>query len=400
MESSELVTPIPDGVMETSTGSDATPPEAMSGSGSESVAPEVTTSEVSPASMTGETVSPEAAAESSVISVPAPAAESAPEPISLLEWLVPSVHAQTLPETATLTGARLRVSDMVVTSSGSGTLRIFSGAIAADADTVRVFSGSYTASGVAARPVYDASFPVLSGSLSREKTAPELVDALTARLLPYRPLPSDVRDSLLAYLSTDNSGATIVPHPAVNSYANARLRGLVALVLSQPEYLMVSGYDRASVSADAGGASPLSSARGKLVIVQMYGGYDWLHGVIPKADYDLFARGRTTVTNGTIATDLSRLIDLGDYYLSSDFAPYAPYALSGDLKIFNGVGGAWHSSDHNAAQHQMTSFSDTTDIFDDGIVGRLAMNERDSSKVVALDAGSPDLYRSGNHISI
>jgi len=130
------------------------------------------------------------------------------EPVSWLRWVVPVASAQESLESsdpATLTGARLQLSDMVVATSGSGLLTIYEGQFAPDFSEVTISSGSYTASGVALRPVYAASFPILSGSLLREKTADELVDALSETLLPHRTLPDDARDIFVAYLSTSNT---------------------------------------------------------------------------------------------------------------------------------------------------------------------------------------------------
>ncbi len=171
-------------------------------------------------------------------------------------------------------------------------------------------------------------------------------------------------------------------------------------MLSQPEYLLVSGYDTPSIAEGATAPSVVDSARGKLVIVQLFGGYDWLHGMIPKSDYDAFVDLRTTESNGTIATDRANLIEIGDYYMSDVFSAFAPFAPTGNLKVFNGVGGSWHSRDHDAAQRQMSSFSDTTDVYDEGIVGHLIRTERDSANAISLGAGSPNVYRGGNYIAI
>lgn len=52
------------------------------------------------------------------------------------------------------------------------------------------------------------------------------------------------------------------------TYQKKKIRAAIAMVLSQPEYVLQTGYDVASETS-MGGISPISSAEGKLLIVEL-----------------------------------------------------------------------------------------------------------------------------------
>lgn len=67
------------------------------------------------------------------------------------------------------------------------------------------------------------------------------------------------------------------------------------MVLAQPEYVIQTGYDLPAASS-GGNYSPISGSSGKLIVVELGGGYDWLHGVIPKNEYSEYVAKRTLAT--------------------------------------------------------------------------------------------------------
>lgn len=136
-----------------------------------------------------------------------------------------------------------------------------------------------------------------------------------------RRLNTDVKNKIKTYLTTSETGSGILFQPNVASYRNVKFPGVFALMLSQPEYILKSGYDNPTIPS-ATMPSRLDSASGKLIIIELPGGYDWLHGIIKKADYPYYNQLRTDLTGTTIAHTESSLIDIGNYYMS----PFLAYS--------------------------------------------------------------------------
>lgn len=73
---------------------------------------------------------------------------------------------------------------------------------------------------------------------------------------------------------------------------------------------------------------------------------------------------------------------------------------SNNLRIFNRVGTFQHSRDHDAAQKQITSYSNTTVYEDDGAFGHIIKTEADSSNTISLSGKKPNIFRGGNYMNI
>lgn len=61
---------------------------------------------------------------------------------------------------------------------------------------------------------------------------------------------------------------------------------------------------------------------------------------------------------------------------------------SENLRIFNRVGTTNHSRDHDAAQKQIASYSNITDMEADGVFGHLVKNANNSIDVISWETGS------------
>lgn len=286
-------------------------------------------------------------------------------------------------------------------------LTIDAGTLNLDTHTITVTAGTYTDSG-STYAVTSATF-TLDGTevLRRELTSQEVITSLENALLLGRRLPSTVVDRIATFLTTSEAGAVIPIKLSDTAYVNKKIRGAVALVLMQPEYVLQTGFD-AATDAPSGASSPLTGANGKLVFVELSGGYDWLHGVVPKSEYADYVAKRTVGT-GTIAIDLPRMTDLADsgYYLNNSIAygsggnaSFKSLYDSGNLRIFNRVGTDKHSRDHDAAAKQIASSSSTTVAGADGVFGHMIKQHLEDIDTISLTGRLPNVFRGGKYVNI
>ena len=171
------------------------------------------------------------------------------------------------------------------------------------------------------------------------------------------------------------------------------------MFLAQPEFVLQTGFDRNTVSENLS-QSVLQNPNGKLLFVELGGGYDWLHGIVQKDQYQDYVTMRTT-TGGTIGIDPSRMTDLGDFYMNNALA----YGSGGttpslkslydstNLRIFNRVGTPRHSRDHDQAQKQIASYGSTTFDDADGVFGQLIRFEPNSENTISLSGRRPNVFR-------
>lgn len=214
-----------------------------------------------------------------------------------------------------------------------------------------------------------------------------------------------MKAKIRTYATTSNTGATIAFTPSKTITQDTKIRGIIALVLASPEFILQTG-DTAAMISENTIPSPLSSTTNKLVFIELSGGYDWLHGIIQKDQYSTYQALRTNAS-GTIAIALENLTDLGDYYMNNSLAfsgvigpSLKSLYDSNNLRIFNRVGTFRHSRDHDAAQKQSTSYSNTTDSEDDGVFGHIIKSEAERSNTISLSGKRPNIFRNGNYINI
>lgn len=62
-------------------------------------------------------------------------------------------------------------------------------------------------------------------------------------LLISRTLPLSVRADMVRYLTTGTDGNSTVFLPSNAAFRNTRIKGVIAMVLMQPEYVMQTGFD-------------------------------------------------------------------------------------------------------------------------------------------------------------
>ncbi len=118
---------------------------------------------------------------------------------------------------------------------------------------------------------------------------------------------------------TQNASGTLIPVAPTNvKYFNKNIRGLLSILLSQPEYVLLHGYDLPTM-IDPDESNFLDNVTGKLFFIELYGGNDYMTSIIPKDEYATYTDYRTN-QSGSIAISGSLLVDIGDFYMNKNLA--------------------------------------------------------------------------------
>lgn len=149
-------------------------------------------------------------------------------------------------------------------------------------------------------------------------TADQIYDTYEKYILDDRKLPIEVRSQILPFLMTDESGMTIPIAPSNTDYYNGVIRGLMSILMCQPEYVLLHGWN-APIIPDNTAGRVLDTTKSKIIFIELNGGNDYLSSIIPKDDYTIY-RGWRTNASGTIAITGTGLVDIGDYYMNSALA--------------------------------------------------------------------------------
>lgn len=201
---------------------------------------------------------------------------------------------------------------------GSGVLSIDQGTLDLQNSLLSVSSGAFVYSGTM-YPAFSGSFPINPGAnLMRESTVDEILTQTENAILSSRRLPEAVKSKIHTYATTGSTGAVIAFTPSNTTTQNTKIRGIIALALSSPEFILQTGYDRIPVT-ESTGQTPIDTTSNKLVFIELSGGYDWLHGIIQKDQYATYQSFRTN-SSGTIAIASQNLTDLGDFYMNNALA--------------------------------------------------------------------------------
>lgn len=78
-------------------------------------------------------------------------------------------------------------------------------------------------------------------------TAEQIYDTYEKYILDDRKLPLDVRTQILPFLTMDESGMTIPISPSNTDYYNGIIRGFMSILMCQPEYVLLHGWNAPAV---------------------------------------------------------------------------------------------------------------------------------------------------------
>lgn len=121
----------------------------------------------------------------------------------------------------------------------AGTIRIFSGSYNADSRILSIYSGALM-NGQTGSLIVDSNIEFTPASrITADMISPETIyETYRTYLLQSRDLPPSVRERVIRFLSVDTLGRPIPIAPTNTNYMNTRIRGLLSILLSSPEYVI------------------------------------------------------------------------------------------------------------------------------------------------------------------
>ncbi|NDK07809.1 DUF1800 family protein [Candidatus Gracilibacteria bacterium] len=312
----------------------------------------------------------------------------------LLSFLIPTANAGIVNNnTITFeTGTVVFPDFYILTNSGNiinleGTYDSLNGNLSIASGSMSFGTGFYT--------IASSSFTINPEfNLTRDITTDEMIIELEDYLYLGKRLPTSVKDEIKNYLLKNEAGVDRNFLPNNTAYRNKYIKAVISMMLTQPEYIMLSGYDQAETIENSG-SNPINDASKKLIMIELYGGYDWMNGVIPKSDFAYYQNIR-----GGLAIDPSNLVDLGSVYLNKNLEKLKPYYDNGELRIVNRVGAPSHSRGHDTAAIQVASQKALQTVGTPGLIGELIKNESNYLNNIVLGTSRPPIYTNGRYINI
>lgn len=187
--------------------------------------------------------------------------------------------------------------------------------------------------------------------INKSNNLNELIANLELKIYGSQILPADIKQKLVNFMSLDKDGNVVVFDLNNDDYNKYYTRGLIHLLLIQPEYVLQSGHD--APTEVAGQNSNFYNNENKLVFVYFGGWMDWLHAVIPKNEYPQYLEKRLTGSlTGTGIIELDN-----ENFINSSLQEFKNLHDSWDLKVINRVWTPDHSRWHDSARRKMTSLN-------------------------------------------
>ena len=212
-------------------------------------------------------------------------------------------------------------------------------------------------------------------------------------------IPDSVKEKLRELLLVDQYWNPIKFDSTNKNYRLQRIIPAIWILLSQPEFIFVSWFDKPKADL-SDNKSFFDNKNSKLVVVDLDWWYDWLHWIIPKAEYNTtYQKLRRPVDSSwNVITDLRastwELLSLNsDFYISKYLQSFKDLYDSWALKIFNRVWVPNQSRWHDLANHEISSINWKSALeASDWILWKMSKNELSSLNNISVWA-IPYIYR-------
>lgn len=246
-------------------------------------------------------------------------------------------------------------------------------------------------------------------SLTRDFTVEEFFSSIEEKIYLWKKTPEEVKNSLKNFLTTNENWEKISFDVTDSNFRTKKIIPVISILLAQPEFVMISWNDWENISENSW-ASSFQWKDEKLIIVNLWWGYDWLNWIIPKAEYNTtYQDFRKKENNWEIISDiripLNQLIDLNPdsedwFYMNDALSAFKPLYDNWDLKIINRVWISNHSRWHDVATTQLTS-SDWKAVYAESewLIWRLSKYEENSLRNIAIWI-TPHVYRWWKYVRI
>ncbi len=231
-------------------------------------------------------------------------------------------------------------------------------------------------------------------NLTRDITIDEMITQFEDYLYAWKRLPTSVKDEIKNYLLKNELWADRTFLPNNTTYRNKYIKAIVSMMLTQPEYMLLSWYDQ-SETLENSWSNPINDSSKKLVMIELGWWYDWMNWIIPKSDFAYYQNIRWS-----LAVDSSNLIDLWEVYLNKNLEALKPFYDSWELRIVNRVWAPSHSRGHDTAAIQIASQKSLQTIWTPGLIWELIKNETNYLNNIALGTYKPPVYTNGRYINI
>ena len=151
-------------------------------------------------------------------------------------------------------------------------ISVASGTYNADTRTLQIHSGVLTQNGSGTQILSGSILFDMNSKLIADTIKPnEIIDIYEDYFYGEKRLQPDTRALLVDFLTKNASGALLPVAPTNTNYFNKNIRGLLSILISQPEYVLLSGYDLPT-STGSTDQHFLDNITGKLFFVELYGG--------------------------------------------------------------------------------------------------------------------------------
>ena len=228
----------------------------------------------------------------------------------------------------------------------------------------------------------------------RDITIDEMIMQFEDYLYFWFRLPNSVKNDIKEYLLKDYhwNNRTFLPNDT--NYRNKYIKAVIAVMLSQAEFLLLSWNDLPQNSENSWNI-PISNNSKKLIMIELYWWYDWMNWVIPKSDFSYYQNIRWEM-----AIRQDNLIDLGSVYLNKNLESLKPFFDSGDLRIVNRVWTPSHSRAHDTAAIQVASRKASKTFWTPWLIWELIKNETNPLNHIVLWTNKPPIYTNWKYINI
>lgn len=231
-------------------------------------------------------------------------------------------------------------------------------------------------------------------TFERDITIDEMITQFEKYFYFSRTLPTNVKERIKDFLVKDETWKERKFLPNNTNYKNKYIKAVIAMMLSQPEFLLQSWYDLTETPWNSNSNSPINW-NSKLIMIELYGWYDWLHAMIPKNEYESYK----TVRNWMNFSQ-NELVDLWDFYMNKSFEAFKPFYDSWELRIVNRVWAPNHSRWHDTAAIQVASKMASQSVWTPWIIWDLIKNETDPLKNIVLWTNRPNVYTNWIYLNV
>ncbi len=223
----------------------------------------------------------------------------------------------------------------------------------------------------------------------------QMFEQLEKNLYIWRKIPETVKEKLANFLQVDQNGLSRTFLPNNTTYRNKYIRAVISVLFSQPEFLLLSWYDKQDTWLGNSWNTQIKDSSKKLIMIELYGWYDWINGVIPKNEYEYYSQIRWS-----LAYKKEDLIEMWDFYVNKAFESFQSFYQNGDLRVVNRVGTPNHSRWHDTAAIQVASQKAVQTIWTPWLIWELIKYDANPLNNIVLWTSRPAIYTNGNFINI